>query len=61
MLVRHIHHSETPEDIEYNGEDALYGYCPRCGELLISIWTPLYCGDCGQKIEWSERRSDETD
>lgn len=47
-------HSKIPEDIEYNGEEALYGKCPRCGELLVSIWTPSYCGDCGQKIKWEE-------
>lgn len=47
-----IHKSENPDDIEYNGEDTLYGNCPNCGELITDLWNTIYCGDCGQKLDW---------
>ena len=52
MKVLDIHKSESIEELEFNGEDTLYGECPNCGELVCDLWCSSYCGDCGQKIEW---------
>ena len=52
MKVLNIQKSESIEDIEYSGEDTLYGNCPNCNQLTSNLWCPSYCGDCGQKIEW---------
>ena len=49
-----IHRSEHPDDIEYNGEDTLYGNCPNCGELTTNLWNSVHCGDCGQALDWEE-------
>lgn len=48
------HHSEAEKDIEAYGENTLFGYCPRCGELVNSLWNPCNCGDCGKRIDWGE-------
>lgn len=42
------------EDIEAYGEDALFGYCPECNILQCNVWNPEYCGDCGQKLHWTD-------
>lgn len=42
----------SPEDIEAYGEEALGGHCPRCGELVVTLWNETFCGDCGQKLKW---------
>lgn len=46
--------AEAPEDIEAYGEDAVFGYCPVCGGLQSNVWNTKYCGDCGQKLDWSD-------
>ena len=46
--------AKAPEDIEAYGEDAVFGYCPVCGGLQNTVWNAKYCGDCGQKLEWSD-------
>lgn len=31
------------------------GFCRRCGRgYEIDLYTPEYCGDCGQALEWGE-------
>lgn len=49
-----IHKSEAPDDIETYGEETLFGYCPVCGELQNTLWNSFNCGDCGQKLDWSD-------
>ena len=46
--------AEAPEDIEAYGEDAVFGYCPVCGNLQSNVWNTKYCGDCGQRLDWSD-------
>ena len=46
--------AKAPEDIEAYGEDAVFGYCPVCGVLHNTVWNTKYCGDCGQKLDWSD-------
>ena len=46
--------AKAPEDIEAYGEDAVFGYCPVCGGLQNTVWNTKYCGDCGQKLDWSD-------
>lgn len=48
------HKAKAPEDIEAYGEDAVFGYCPVCGGLQSNVWNTKYCGDCGQKLDWSD-------
>lgn len=45
--------AEALEDIEAYGEDAVFGYCPVCGNLQSDVWNTKYCGDCGQRLDWS--------
>lgn len=45
--------AEAPVDIKAYGEDAVFGYCPVCGGLQSDVWNTKYCGDCGQKLDWS--------
>ena len=52
--VLDLYKSKNSEDVEYNGEDTLYGSCPGCGHIVTDLWNPLYCGDCGQALEWNE-------
>lgn len=49
-----IHHSTNDEENSVYGEDARFGQCPSCGELISSVWNKEYCGDCGQKLDWSD-------
>ncbi len=46
--------AKAPEDIEAYGEDAVFGYCPVCGNLQNNVWNTKYCGDCGQKLDWRD-------
>lgn len=46
--------AKAPEDIEAYGEDAVFGYCPVCGCLQNTVWNTKYCGDCGQRLDWSD-------
>lgn len=48
------HKAKAPEDIEVYGEDAVFGYCPVCGGLQNTVWNTKYCGDCGQRLDWSD-------
>lgn len=48
-----IHISTDEIDVEANGADTLYGYCPSCDALSNSLWNERYCGDCGQRLDWS--------
>lgn len=52
--VSGIHKSDCPEDIEYCGEEARWGYCPKCRCLQSDIWNISYCGECGQALHWSK-------
>lgn len=52
MRVLDIHKSECIEEIDFYGEDVMFGVCPSCEELVMELWCSSYCGDCGQKIEW---------
>lgn len=47
--------AKAPEDIEAYGEDAVFGYCPVCGGLQNTVWNTKYCGDCGQRLDWSDK------
>ena len=40
---------------EYEG-DELCGFCPRCNKLQSNLLSKNFCGDCGQRIDWSEVR-----
>lgn len=31
-----------------------FANCPNCGRVQNSVWNKTYCGDCGQKLDWSE-------
>lgn len=46
--------AKAQEDIEAYGEDAVFGYCPVCGGLQNTVWNTKYCGDCGQRLDWSD-------
>lgn len=50
--VLDIEKSKTAEDIEVFGEDAKFGYCPKCNSLVSDLWNEIVCGDCGQKLNW---------
>lgn len=52
--VLNIHKSKCSEDIEFNGEDTLYGNCPNCKGFTMNLWCHRNCGDCGQALDWSE-------
>lgn len=52
--VVHIHKSDAPEDIEYMGEEVLYGKCPCCDGYNNNLWNAISCGDCGALLDWSE-------
>ena len=41
-------------DIDEYEWDELCGFCPRCNKLQSNLWSKKYCGDCGQRIDWSE-------
>ena len=49
-----IHKSVCVEDIEFNGEHTLYGYCPSCNTFLCDLWNEKSCGECNQVVDWSE-------
>lgn len=55
-MVCGIHEPESPEDIEAYGKGTLFGDCPVCGELQNTLWNIQYCGDCGQKLDWSSEK-----
>ena len=31
-----------------------FANCPNCGRAQNGLWRKTYCGDCGQKLDWSE-------
>ena len=44
--------AKKPTDVRYFGEAGYYiGLCPVCGQGNNSDYP--YCGDCGQKLDWS--------
>lgn len=46
---------KKPKDIRYFGEAGYYiGLCPSCNGGNNSEYQ--YCGDCGQKLDWSEEK-----
>lgn len=30
------------------------GFCPRCDSMLNKTYTPKWCGNCGQALNWME-------
>lgn len=49
---------QIPQKIDNIPEGDLVAGCHRCGEIN-ALWKPngdrcSYCGNCGQKIDWSE-------
>lgn len=32
----------------------IFGDCPTCSFAQNSLWNSKYCGNCGQKLDWSE-------
>lgn len=52
--VCNLHRSEDEADIACYGEDALFGRCPCCTSFNVSLWNNNFCGECGQKLDWSE-------
>ena len=30
------------------------GHCPSCDSLLFKLYTPKWCGNCGQALNWRE-------
>ena len=52
--VCNMHRSEDEADIACYGEDALFGRCPCCTSFNVSLWNNNFCGECGQKLDWSE-------
>lgn len=53
-IMLNIHISECADDIEAFGADTLWGYCPKCNAFTNNLYTPSYCGECGQAISWGE-------
>lgn len=51
--VCNMHRSEDEADIVCYGEDALFGRCPCCTSFNNSLWNNNFCGECGQKLDWS--------
>ena len=46
--------TKKPTDVRYFGEAGYYiGLCPVCGQGNNSDYP--YCGDCGQKLDWSDK------
>ena len=54
IKVKGKYKSESPEDIECYGEDAIFADCPICGQMQNISWNSSNCGDCGQKLDWSD-------
>lgn len=52
--VADTHKSVNDEEMAVYGADARFGNCPTCGELVCSVWNECYCGDCGQRLDWSD-------
>lgn len=52
--VKGIHLSKNTKDNEIFGVDARFGHCPTCDEYVCTMWNACYCGNCGQKLKWSE-------
>lgn len=45
------------EDFDEDGEPYLprdIKLCPVCGEYVQKKYNENYCGNCGQKLDWSE-------
>lgn len=61
MIIKDVKKSECPEDIKTYGAEALFGYCPNCGELNNNIWNDKCCGNCGQALEWKGENDEQTD
>lgn len=54
-----MHRSTNKEDEDVYGEDAKFGNCPSCKLLVCSVWNNEYCGDCGQRLDWSDEQEGE--
>lgn len=46
---------QHPMKLKAHTTSGAYGRCPRCNELVKSYYAK-YCDQCGQKLDWSERR-----
>ena len=46
---------QKPMKLKAHTTSGAYGRCPRCNELVKSYYEK-YCDQCGQKLDWSERR-----
>lgn len=46
--------SEKCREDELNIYDTHCGYCPVCHEYVIFDFNEEYCGNCGQKLDWSD-------
>lgn len=42
---------DAPKVMKFH-EHLIY-YCPRCGELLTQLGTPVECKRCGQRVKWN--------
>ena len=38
-----------------------YGFCPQCRAELYPTFNKEYCGTCGQKISWEEKKEEVQD
>lgn len=35
-------------------EEKTTGFCPKCDSMLNRTYTPKWCGNCGQALNWWE-------
>ncbi|WP_143057060.1 hypothetical protein [Lacrimispora sphenoides] len=33
----------------------LQGYCPHCGSDVMNSFNKVFCGKCGEEIEWPQK------
>ena len=52
-LEKQIPKKVVVDNVDPNGEFLSLRYCPSCGVRFIQ-YGMNYCGNCGQKLDWSE-------
>jgi hypothetical protein len=50
-ILKELVERATPKKVIYENNDSGIGECPNCRER---IFTPDFCPNCGQALDWSE-------
>ena len=48
---------QIPQKVVFKSNFTALRYCPSCGVRFIG-WGMKYCGECGQRLDWSEILND---